>query len=389
MDDSQTLPVVCISQQEWEAPLQTNRQRICEQLAISGHRVLFVETGSWFGGIKHIGNLRLRRLRRVLGAESIAPNIKVHRALNPAPFSWRSRWAVTLNAWLLAKSLGHLLRASGLSPALILLYDPRGIETANRLGSLAVIYDCVDDHAQQLSGRTRRLVGYFDGKAARDADAVAVTAAPLLARHTAVNPHTELIPNVADFQHFSHVRPPGRADGQMPVIGFAGNIVPLKVDLDVIATLALENRQWTFMLVGPVAKELDRKMSRLATESNVISTGRADYQDLPGYLAKFDVGLIPYLRNGYTESCFPLKLYEYLASGLPVVVSGLPSVPAISGDVLHAEGAAGIANAIQRALDKSTGPDIDRRRSLAARHTWSDRAQSLRRLALEAIDRRR
>ena len=54
--------------------------------------------------------------------------------------------------------------------------------------------------------------------------------------------------------------------------------------------------------------------------------GPKPYDELPRYVAAFDVGIIPYAANSYTPSCFPLKLYEYLAAGKPVVASGLPAL---------------------------------------------------------------
>ena len=84
--------------------------------------------------------------------------------------------------------------------------------------------------------------------------------------------------------------------------------------------------------------------------TNVRWLGPKPYSELPRYVAAFDVGLIPYVENDYTRSCFPLKLYEYLAAGKPVVASGLPELAGMEPDVVLVDGPAAFVDAIEAAL---------------------------------------
>jgi glycosyltransferase involved in cell wall biosynthesis len=153
--------------------------------------------------------------------------------------------------------------------------------------------------------------------------------------------------------------------------------VSLKVDLELLSELAVARPDWYLVLLGPVSPDSRQSMERLRARSNVSWFGPVSYERLPAYVAHFDVGLIPYRSNKYTASCFPLKLYEYMASGLPVVVSGLPSLPDLRPDVVSATGVEEMIDAIQSQLERCTAADVERRRRLAAQHTWSHRAEQL------------
>ena len=110
--------------------------------------------------------------------------------------------------------------------------------------------------------------------------------------------------------------------------------------------------------------------------------GWKPYDDLPGYVAAFDVGLCPYLANAYTRNVFPLKVYEYLAAGKPVVATGTPSLRGMGPHVVVADGRAAALAEIDAALGRSTDEDRSRRMALAKGNTWDVRTTRL----LELID---
>jgi glycosyltransferase involved in cell wall biosynthesis len=378
-------PVVCLSAQSWDLPLRTNRHRISEELARRGHRVLYVETGGWIVPYLLRGGLPMGRRLRRLHVESVAPNVLVRRALTVLPLSWRFPLLARINARIEAFAIRRMVRSLELRDFLTVVYDPRAIETATRLGGACVLYDCVDDHEHTVTQRYRAPIARFDRDAGRRADVVATTTRPLHERHSAHNPRTYLIPNVADYEHFSRT---GRAEPEAlrrlrgPILGFAGNLLALKVDFELIAEAAALRPGWSFVLLGPVGADSRPGIDAVRDVPNVALPGLVAYEELPAWIARFDVGLIPYRSNDYTRSVFPLKLYEYLAAGLPVVVSGIPSVPELAPDVLAVEDAEGLVRAIEAQLESTSDADVTRRQAIAAEHTWRDRVDSL----LTAVD---
>ncbi len=170
------------------------------------------------------------------------------------------------------------------------------------------------------------------------------------------------------------------------MIGFAGNFMTLKVDFELLEAVAAARPEWTLLLIGPVQPDAEAALKSLQRHENVTWLGLKAYADLPRFVAAFDVGIIPYTRNAYTQSCQPVKLYEYLAAGKPIVASGLPALADKEPDVVLAEGADGFVAAIEDALRLDSDDDRARRMALAAQNTWENRASTLLDLVSQALE---
>jgi glycosyltransferase involved in cell wall biosynthesis len=376
--------IVCLSPQEWRVALPTNRQQIMRRAAARGHEVLFVETSHFLGG--HL--LRLVRedarrslLRRLLASEPVTPGITAAKAVNLAPWGHKLAPACRLNNALTARRLRRLVAALP-QPAVGWLYDPCAAGLAARLDVAFTVYDCVDDYAEQTRGDARRraLVTAADRSAAGLSRVVFATSRTQQRRLAALNANTHLVPNVGDHAHFAPAAERSLAAPEVlalprPVIGFAGNMLPGKVDFELLERLARARPEWTFLLVGPVP--VPEHVRTLRTFPNVHMVGARPYGELPRYVAGFDVGLIPYVANDYTRSCFPLKLYEYLAAGKPVVATGLPELAEMEPDVVLAADDETLLAAVERGLAARSAADIARRTEIASRNTWETRATTL------------
>ena len=210
-------------------------------------------------------------------------------------------------------------------------------------------------------------------------------------RHRQLNAATHLVPNGADFDHFARAADPSIAAAEIthlnrPVLGFAGNFLSSKVDFDLLDEVARARREWSLLLIGPETRDTAHALERLGRLPNVHWIGPKPYADLPRYVAAFDVGLIPYLSNPYTRSCFPLKLYEYLAAGKPVVASGVPELAGMEPDVQLVAGHERVIGAIEEALLHLDEADWDRRMRLASRNSWETRTERLFELVERALE---
>jgi glycosyltransferase involved in cell wall biosynthesis len=377
--------IVCFSSQEWAAPLPTNRQQVMRRAAERGHDVLFVETGDFIG--RHVvrlllGPARSSLARRMFAGERVADGVTVRKAPNILPWGQRFELSNRVNGWMSRVVVGRATRALP-APRVTWLYDPRATWAIGRLGDLFAVYDCVDDYARQAAGRRNRaLVAGADRRAAAAARLVFTTTPTLRDRHLAVNPSTHLVPNAADFRHFAPAANRARASASVselprPVLGFAGNITAAKVDLALLARLAEADPKRTILLAGPVDATLEPELRALARRANVVWTGTVPYDELPGIVAAFDVGLIPYAENDYTRNVFPLKLFEYLAAGKPVVATGLGQLVGLEPDVTTAHGLEDVESAVAAALTLRQTGDVERRQALAAANTWEIRTERL------------
>ena len=377
--------VICLSSQDWRVALPTNRQQIMLRAARRGHDVLYVETGFFLG--RHLLALlrdpRRRSLAsRLLAAEEVVPGVRVCKALNVLPWRVKFRLPNTVNCAVTARLVGRL--ASRLpQPVVLWIYDPGSAPMAGACGEEFAVYDCVDDYVEQTtSPRGRAMVVDRDRTAALRSRLVFATSTTMYERQRRLNPRTHLVPNVGDYEHFAQaadrsIVSPDVADLARPVLGFAGNLLPSKVDFDLLERIAESRREGTVLLIGPAAPGAAPKLERLGSHPNVRWLGPKAYAGLPRYVAAFDVGLIPYVENDYTRSCFPLKLYEYLSAGKPVVASGLPELAGMEPDVTLVDGAEAFVDAIEAALGLLGETDRTRRMQVASRNSWEARTERL------------
>jgi glycosyltransferase involved in cell wall biosynthesis len=388
--------IVCVSPQVWDADLPTNRQQIMRRAARRGHEVLFLESGSFLGrGLGGLARHPWREARTRLAGVQVADGVRVRSALNLVPWGKRYALASRVNFALTATMLRRAV--AGLTPPTILwIYDPAAARLVGSVGEAFAVYDCVDDYAEQYAPDRRRmeLVAAADRDAGRLARLVFATTEELAERHRRTNPRTFLVPNAADYEHFSaasdrSLAAPEVRDLPRPVLGFAGNLTASKVDFLLLEELARERPAWTLLLVGPVRHPAEVALRQLTTLPNVHWVGWKRYADLPRYVAAFDVGICPYAANAYTRNVFPLKVYEYLAAGKPVVATGTPSLSGMQPDVVLADDVTSAVFAVETLLRGSSTEDVERRMALAARHTWELRTERLLGLVADELERTR
>jgi glycosyltransferase involved in cell wall biosynthesis len=153
--------------------------------------------------------------------------------------------------------------------------------------------------------------------------------------------------------------------------------VATKLDVQLLLDLARSRRDWSFALVGPIgAGDPSTDVSPLAAEPNIHLLGLRPYEALPQVLRGADAALIPYSLNELTASIFPMKVYEYLAAGLPVVATPLPSLAGVEG-LVTADDAPATAAALDHLLAED-GPEARAERTrIAAGHSWDARIDEI------------
>jgi glycosyltransferase involved in cell wall biosynthesis len=375
--------IVCVGFADWDTELWTNQHHLLSRLARE-NRVLFVESlGLRRPQLAGRDLARIwRRLRRGLAGPRASDGLHV---LSPLVLPLhRSRVARALNARLLPALVRRAARRLGMREPILWAYVPQAEVLVDALKPSLIVYHCVDDIAAQERIDTASFRAAETRFAAR-ADLVLASAPALAARLRRISDNVLDAPNVADTELFSRAlapSPPAPLDPAMaalpaPRIVFTGAIVSIKLDMPLLVALARLRPAWSFALVGPVGPGDPRTdVSALAAEPNIHLLGRRAYDELPEVLRAADAGLIPYARNELTESIFPMKVYEYLAAGLPVIATPLPALAGVAG-VLTAQDAQGIAGLLDRALaDDSPERRAERSRD-AASHSWDRRLQEI------------
>jgi glycosyltransferase involved in cell wall biosynthesis len=368
--------IVCVGFADWSTDHWTNQHHLMSRLA-AGNRVLFVESLGLRRPQLAGRDVRrmLRRLRR--GLEPPRPVDGLH-VLSPLVLPLHGRpWMRRLNAALLRRQVRAAVRRLRFARPVLWSYVPQAEALVDVLAPERVVYHCVDDIAAQ-KGVDAAAFREAEARFARRADLVLASAPALAERMRALNPHVVDAPNVADTALFATALEPGPVDAPLdalprPRIVFAGAVVPTKVDVGLVRSLAAARPGWSIVLVGGVGLgDPAADVSSLRDAPNIHLLGRRPYDRLPEVLRGADAAIIPYAVNELTRSVFPMKVYEYLAAGLPVVSTPLPALAGLE-DIAFAADAPEMVAAIEAALE-ADDPSRRRARSERARgHSWERR----------------
>ncbi len=398
--------IVCLSSQSWDDGMWTNKQHIMSRLA-KDHHIIYVDYGLrplplyLFKRIKSVPKSALNPFKLLTnGAEKREPGLFIFDWYTPLfaglfPYGnfLRDRSLFDIKCAMVAR----YLKKEGIEDPIVWVYHPGYGDAVDRIPHKLLVYDCVDnypsfpayrDNPDWLADREDRLC--------RKADLVTCTAPALYDLKHPFNPdNTFLVHNVGDADHFKKADDPSTpvADDlkaiEGPVVGFVGAVSDYKLNSEWLLELAIARPDLNVVVVGPIGKaDPNTDVGRLAAQPNVHLLGHRDYADLPTYLKRFDVAVIPYRINEHTESVFPIKFFEFLATGTPVVVSNLPSLVDFYDDVLVAETAEDFIEKVDDALADNSSETKAHRQALANENSWPKRIAKILALIEERLQRK-
>jgi glycosyltransferase involved in cell wall biosynthesis len=290
---------------------------------------------------------------------------------------------------------GYIRWASGrigLEDPLLWTYLPSSCALVDRLQPKAVIYHCVDEHSAFPGFIRPEVVRGYDDDLTRRADLIMTSAHNLLLSREHLNANIHHVYHGADIEHFTKALDPHLpipadvAAIPAPRLGVVG-VHDERLDLDAIEALATADPAWQVILVGPIQPG-DVEESRLAALPNVHCLGGKPLAELPAYLKALDVALIPYKLNELTRNIFPLKLYEYLAAGLPVVAGALPELKRFPDRVSLAETPGDYSRLVREALASDSPDARAARTAIAAQNSWDARVEEISGLVEETLRRK-
>jgi GT2 family glycosyltransferase/glycosyltransferase involved in cell wall biosynthesis len=237
-----------------------------------------------------------------------------------------------------------------------------------------IIYDCMDEHAD-FSETTDAMLAYEE-ELTRESDLVLATSHVLLEKARKLNPHTLYVPNAGDFEHFNVVATQPEASSGVslrPQIGYYGAIADW-FDDDLVVQMASARQDWDFILIGNLT---DPKKLLKFKLPNIKILGEKPYSELPRFLKSFDVCIIPFKKTALTEATNPVKLFEYLSAGKPVVATELNELSYYADQVHLASTLDAWLAGIQHSLDANSAEKIDARIEFARQHSWRERFNQL------------
>lgn len=237
-----------------------------------------------------------------------------------------------------------------------------------------IIFDCMDD-IKGFSNVSTEVI-HVEKEAITKSDLVLASSLDLFKKCKTLNSDTVLVRNAAEYLHFNTPTPNGELDHLLgkPVIGYYGAIAEW-FDQDLIKYCAKNNPNWNFVLIGALSN-IDP--SQFEALSNVHLLGEIPYDKLPGYVAYFDVATIPFKISSLTQATNPVKFYEYLSAGLPVVSTRLPELIEYENHCWLADDKDDFLAGLHAALQNKGNDDkVNQYYHIAKQNSWEERAKTI------------
>lgn len=274
-------------------------------------------------------------------------------------------------------------------PILAWYYTPMMLRFSSFIATIATVYDCMDELANFRFAPPELLA--LENELLAGSDVVFTGGFSLYEAKKDRHPNIHPFPSSVDRGHFLQARaavaePADQSEIPRPRLGFYG-VIDERMDLDLIAAIADARPEWSLVMLGPVVK-IDP--ADLPQRPNIHYLGGKGYDELPSYLAGWDVALMPFAINDSTRFISPTKTPEYLSGGKPVVSTPITDVIRHYGEVdgvFIADGADEFIRGCELALGlaKGDGTWLDEVDLLLANLSWDITQARMAGLIAEAI----
>ena len=315
--------IVCLATSPWY-PIPTRKQQVMSR--IPDAEILYFDPSATI-----IAPLRDKTAKPLMTAwkqpgENVKDNITVYRLPPVLPFFNKCRAINRANQKNIAKFVREKMKEHGFEKPLLWVYSPVTVDCVDLIPHSGLVYDCVDRHSAYGGLMNPALVDAMELELAKKADHVFATADALADRLRTVQPKTDMIPNGANFERFVQAAQPQPLPDDMqgiphPIFGFVGALQSC-IEYGYLEAAAKARPDWSFVLIGKEKPGVD--LSALHAMPNVHFLGLKPNEQLPQYLAHFDACLNLFAKSDLSKDVSPLKFYEYLATGRPIVSTKQP-----------------------------------------------------------------
>lgn len=246
----------------------------------------------------------------------------------------------------------------------------------NKFNFKKIIYHCSDDYT--VIPTFPKSFPIIEQKLIKKCDLVVTTADELMNAKSTFNQNTISIPNGANVKHFSSAQnlktiiSEDMNKFKKPTVGYIGSIFQW-LDIEWIDFAAKNLPQYEFIFIGPIQIDI----SNLMMKKNIHFLGPKPYKDLPKYIKAFNVAVIPFVIDGVTLKASPIKFYEYLSSGIPIVSTELPDLLTFKDHVYLVKNKEDYIHCIKESINNDSISSMNVRMEIAKKYSWEYRFQTL------------
>jgi len=303
---SESPDLVCFSHLRWDFVFQ-RPQHLLTRCARE-RRVFFIEEPI-FGN----GSMRLSIREAEGGVRVIVPHL---------PDGLRSE--IAINA-VMREMLRLMFIDHGIENYVFWYYTPMALKFTDHFKPVASVYDCMDELSAFKGSHSE--LPFLEKQLFRKVDLVFTGGQSLYEAKRGQHPSVHAFPSSIDAAHFGQARttvtdPEDQAHIPHPRLGFFG-VIDERFDIELLDEVAKQRPDWHFVIIGPVVK-IDPET--LPKHANIHYLGGKKYDELPHYLAGWNIALLLFARNDSTRFISPTKTPEYLAAGKPVISTSIRDV---------------------------------------------------------------
>ncbi len=229
------------------------------------------------------------------------------------------------------------------------------------------------------------------------ANVIFASAPGLVEKLKKFNSEVYFTPNVGDYPNFFDIKkkvkkyPEDISSIPHPIVGFTGAIDEYKFDLELFKKIASDYPGYSFVLIGPFAlRDREGSPEKLGLKgfSNVYFLPTKPYSEIQKYVAAFDAAIIPYKLTDYTVGgCFPVKFHDYMAAGLPVVVTDLPAYAPFADVCYIAKSYNEFSQFVRRAIEEDDDEKRKARQKVAKNNDWDGKVDRMLRIVTDLMSR--
>jgi UDP-galactopyranose mutase len=284
--------------------------------------------------------------------------------------------------WL-RKLLRELLEMRGIDEYLLWFYTPLALPATAEMKPAFTVYDCMDELSGFLGAPPEMI--QREAELLEKADVVFTGGPSLYRSKRGRHPNVHCFASSVDAAHFAAAssgipEAEDQKDLAHPRLGYYG-VIDERMDPQLLGALASAHPEWQIVMVGPVVK-IDR--GSLPANPNIHYFGQRSYEQLPGYLAGWDVCLMPFARNRSTEFISPTKTLEYMAAEKMIVSTPIRDVAEPYGDIVYLGGTPEEFIAACEAALHATAQERERRihrmRAVLGQTSWETTVDRMREL---------
>lgn len=369
--------IVCLATSPWY-PIPTRKQQVMSR--IKDAEILYFDPSATV--IAPLRDKSAKELMKKYRQPAVKPqeNISVYSLPPVLPFFYKVRAINRLNQKRIARYIRKKMQEHGFEKPLLWVYSPVTVDAVDFIPHSGLVYDCVDRHSAYGGLMNPQQVDAMELELAAKTDQCFATADSLAERLSQAQPETAFIPNGANFERFVKAIDPQPLPEDMkdiphPIFGFVGALQSC-IEYGFVQHAAKTHPDWHFVWIGKEKPGVD--LTELRAMPNCHFLGMKPNEKLPEYIAHFDACLNLFAKSDLSKDVSPLKFYEYLATGKPIVSTRQPDqVMQFENLIEIADTEEGFVQACESAL-----ADADRQRTEARieegrKSSWDSRVAQM------------